>query len=296
MEKTNEFDNWDSDIKIDILIPFYNQHKLLSRCLKSVELSGYRDGKIVIVNDCSDPHDLSVIEDVCADLNQEITIVSHKTNKGFKESILTGVKKCRNSYVILVNSDTVVTDNFAHKLTGVMLKDKRFRAVAPISNHPTDLYQFRKKLYLKQQFDDNDHHTIIARFEPLLKKRWLYNIKKRCFSSANVTEAFYLSANCLALDREVFERAGFLYGGYDHGYFEDLDLCCSIRDLGYKLAVNEDCFVFHRGQGSYTVKSREWKEQLVWKNYYIFKERWGHLPEHRDLEKRMYWAGRECPI
>ncbi len=98
MNKTNEFDNWDSDVKIDILIPFYNQHKLLSRCLKSVELSGYRDGKIVIVNDCSDPNDLSVIEDVCADLNQDITLVSHKTNKGFKESILTSVKKCKNSY------------------------------------------------------------------------------------------------------------------------------------------------------------------------------------------------------
>jgi GT2 family glycosyltransferase len=233
-----------------------------------------------------------IIEDLCSDLDMRISMVSHDTNKGYKESIQTGVKNCNNPYLFLINSDTVVTHNFAYKLVDVMRKDKRFRAVAPISNHPTDLYQFRKRLYLKRHFDDDDHHAIIDRFEPLVKKNGIF---KRWFSN-NITIAPYLSANCLALDREVFERVGHLHNGYDHGYFEDLDLCCSIRNLGYKLAIKEDCFVFHRGQGSYKDKSREEKEKQIWKNFYIFESRWSNLPEHEDLVKRMNWAGTECPI
>jgi GT2 family glycosyltransferase len=193
-----------------------------------------------------------------------------------------------------VNSDTVVTHDFANKLVEVMENDKKIKAVAPISNHPTDLYQFRKKLYLKQHFDDYDHHAIIAKFEPLVRKR---GVLKRLFSNShNITIAPYLSANCLALDREVFERVGYLHGGYEHGYFEDLDLCCCIRKLDYKLAINEDCFVFHRGQGTYKDKSRDEKEKQIWKNFHIFESRWSSLPEHKDLVDRMHWAGRECPI
>ncbi len=283
-----------SKIEIDIIIPFFNQHKLLSRCLRSIELSGYKDGQIVIVNDGSNPNDVRIIEDLCSNLNLEVSLVSHNANKGYRESIQTGVKKCNNPYLLLINSDTVVTHNFAYKLVDIMRNDKRFRAVAPISNHPTDLYQFRKRLYLKRQFDDDDHQTIIDRFEPLVRKKGIF---KKWFShNHKITIAPYLSANCLALDREVFERIGYLHDQYEHGYFEDLDLCCSIRNLNYKLAINEDCFVFHRGQGSYKDKSREEKEKQIWKNFYIFESRWSYLPEHKDLVKRMHWAGRECPI
>jgi GT2 family glycosyltransferase len=287
----------DNEIKVDIVLPFYNKHKLLSRCLKSVAASGHQNGRIVIVNDGSDYRELKAIEGLCSELPLDIKLISHESNKGYKESILTGSTECNSPYVILLNSDTVVTRNFVPKLTGVMLNDSGIRAVAPISNHPTDLYQFRERLYLKRKFDGlDDHQAIISIFTPHVNGRWFFNTLKRFILGGNITIAPYLSANCLVLDREVFERAGYLYGEYEHGYFEDLDLTCRIRELGYKLAINEDCFVFHRGQGSYQVKSREWKEKLVWKNYYIFEARWGHLPEHDDLVKRMIWAGEECPI
>ncbi len=47
--------------EIDIIIPFYNQHRLLSRCLRSIEQSGYVNGQITIVNDRSDPEDVRAI-------------------------------------------------------------------------------------------------------------------------------------------------------------------------------------------------------------------------------------------
>ncbi len=113
--------------EIDIIIPFYNQHRLLSRCLRSIEQSGYVNGQITIVNDSSNPEDVRAIENLCLNLKLRISIVSHETNKGFRESILTGVKYCNKPYLFLVNSDTVVSHDFANKLVGVMEKDKKIK-------------------------------------------------------------------------------------------------------------------------------------------------------------------------
>ncbi len=77
---------------------------------------------------------------------------------------------------------------------------------------------------------------------------------------------------------------------------KNLDLSCCIRDLGHKLAINENCFVFHSGQGPYKNKSREEKEKQIWKNYYTYESSGGHLYEHRGLLRKMSWAGRKCPI
>jgi len=295
-KEDNNADKWDWNNDIDIIIPFFNKSELLSRCLRSIQASGYLDGKIIIVNDKSDLNELMIIQDVCSELDLDIKLISHDTNKGFRDSVHTGVAECKSKYLILVNSDTIVTYNFAHKLTGVMKEDDTIKAVAPVSNHPTDLYQFRKRLYLKKLFDGIDHQTVINTFLPLMKRGRIKKLISCITSRKNVTKAPYLSANCLALDHEVFDTVGGFSSEYIHGYFEDLDLSCKIRNEGFKLAINEDCFVFHRGQGSYAQKPREWKEELIWKNYYLFKDRWEHLPEHKDLEKRMHWAGREYPI
>lgn len=284
------------DVKVDIIIPFYNQHALLSRCLRSVESSGYKEGRIVIVNDGSEAEEVRIIERLCSDLDLDILLISHDKNKGFKDSIFTGIKHCDKPHVILLNSDTVVTHNFARKLVGIMINGKMFRAVAPMSNHPTDLYQFRVNLYLKSQFDGDDHRKILSEFEPLLKQKSLIRKWKKLFTNRDITVAPYLTGSCLALDKEIFEKVGYFHGKYDHGYLEDMDLSCRIRDLGYKLAVNEDCFVFHRGQGTYGKISTNWRDKLKWKNYYIFKAAWGHYPEHEGLFKRMQWAGVEYPL
>ncbi|MHC4267849.1 MAG: glycosyltransferase [Planctomycetota bacterium] len=291
--------NWLRSVKnddVNIIIPFYNDHVLLSRCLRSVEASGYKGGKIVIVNDGSEAEEVRIIERLFPDLDLDILLISHDKNKGFRDSILTGIRQCDCKYVILLNSDTVVTPNFAGKLIDIMIKNRIFKAVAPTSNHPTDLYQFRDKLYLKYQFDDDDYRKILSEFGPLIKQKSLTHRLKKWFTNNYITVAPFLTGCCLALDKEIFEKAGYFHGKYDHGYFEDMELSCRIRDLGYKLAVNEDCFVFHRGQGTYGKTSTDWRNKLQWKNYFIFKDAWGHYPEFEDLDKRMQWAGLEYPL
>ena len=281
---------------IDIIIPFYNQHHLLARCLRSVEASGFSEGKIIVVNDNSDSEAVAEIKDLSSQLDLEIVILSHETNRGFRDSILTGLKQSDTPYLILLNSDTVVSKQFASNLVGVMQDDQSIAAIAPISNHPTDLYQFREWIYLRSDFDRDDHIKILETFEPYLAKRPLNRQTKEPAVKEDITIVPYLSGCSLALNRSVFEQVGFLHGNYEHGYLEDMDLSCRIREQGYRLAVKEDCFVYHRGQGSYGKKSVQWRTKIILKNYEIFKAQWEHLAEHDDLEVKMKWAGEQYPL
>lgn len=272
---------------IDIIIPFYNQYMLVTRCLKSVEASGYSEGRIILVNDGSDDREFILVKELCSRLNLDIQLLSHKSNRGFKESIMTGLSECDLPYVILLNNDTVVPPDFATMMLDVMRKNDEIKAVAPVSNNPTDLYQFRKQIYKEMKHNnDEELYTTVTQFPHIFKKQ----------SISNITFAPYLTGMCLAIDREIFKRVGYFEDTYEHGFFEDLHLSCQIRDLGFKLAIREDCFVFHEGHCTYREKTGEEKVNIIMKNYEIFCSHWKHLPEHNNLLKRMEFAGKECPI
>jgi GT2 family glycosyltransferase len=272
--------------KVDVLIPFYNQHQLLGRCLKALELAGCRDLEVILVDDGSSPVELDRVRGFCSRLSLPNRLVSHPENRGYKESIHSGLAVCDSPYVILLNSDTIVTPGFADRLVEVLAGHPEIRAVGPISNNPTDLYQYREYLELPADASGGALFRAIAGLSGQACRQ----------SAGRLTSVPYLTAMCLALDREVFDRVGYFGARYRYGYFEDLALSCAIRELGFRLAACEDCFVYHQGQGTFRDKRRSEKIEIIRYNFSTFTAEWGHLPEHEDLLRRMELAGRACPV
>ncbi|HEV7684314.1 MAG TPA: glycosyltransferase [Pyrinomonadaceae bacterium] len=270
----------------EIIIPFFNKHELLFRCLDHLLSATGKRNRIILVDDGSELDELSAVEKYCTKLEADLQLVSHQQNKGYKESICTGLQECKQKYVILLNNDTVVTPDFDLRLIEVMVQNASIRAVAPISNHPTDLFQYRESLYDLTTLDGD----ALAHQVSLVFSQTSHEGKPK------LSFAPYLTGMCLALDRQTFEEAGIFGADYQHGYFEDLALSCRIRSMGFKLAVREDCFVYHQGHATYRDKSREEKQQIIFHNFRIFSSEWGHLPEHGELLQKMDYAGKVSPI
>lgn len=271
---------------VDVIIPFYNQAQLLLRCLKSLELAVCRDLVVVLVDDGSAAEESARVGDFCRRLSLSTRLVVHPENRGYKESIHSGLMACDNPYVILLNSDTILTPGFGDRLIEVLLAHEEIRAVAPVSNHPTDLYQYREYLDLPAAATDGAFYRALAGLTAQASRQ----------AAGRLTLAPYLTAMCLALDREVFDRVGYFGANYRYGYFEDLALCCAIRQLGFKLAIREDCFVYHQGQGTFRGKHRSERIEIIRYNFAEFTAAWGHLPDYEDLLRRMELAGRACPV
>ncbi len=264
----------------DIIIPFLNKSFLMERCLDSIQQNSAEDHLIILVDDGSDFEERKKIDTYLKNSTLNIKIVPHETNKGYKLAITSGLELVESSLVILLNNDTVVTQNFDKKLITPILKNKRIAATAPISNHPTDLYQFRTSM--SQCTPDNIHDFQL--------KNELEGINKK------YTDAPYLTAMCMAINYDLFKESGLFDANYVHGYFEDLALCCKLKDWGHQLIIVEDCLVYHDGHSTYKEKSQSEKGEIVMHNFEIFQKDWGHLPHHEDLLEKMDYAGKVSPL
>jgi GT2 family glycosyltransferase len=74
--------------------------------------------------------------------------------------------------------------------------------------------------------------------------------------------------------RDAFLKAGGFQEIYGLGYYEDVDLCFSIRQLGYKVFIDTSATADHVTNASY-VKSE--KKPSLETNKMIFRQRWGGL-------------------
>ena len=85
------------------------------------------------------------------------------------------------------------------------------------------------------------------------------------------------------MSRLVMERVGFLDERFGLGMFEDDDYCVRVRKAGYKLAVVEDTFVFHKGSMSFkTMPTRDYL-QLFEKNRTYFFNKHGMVWTYADI-------------
>ena len=128
-------------------------------------------------------------------------------------------------------------------------------------------------------------------FASLVKAVLAHAKSRRVEHAGKVTEAPYLTGMCLAFNRAAAEEVGWFGSDYVHGYCEDLDLCCRLRAAGRRLALREDCFVYHAGHASYGSMDRAWLVPALMNNYRLFSARWEHLPEHESLLRLIRQAG-----
>lgn len=257
---------------IDVVIPFHNQPELLFACLSSLASSAGHETRLVLVDDASDDAAFSRIEHRCHALPIPFEYRRHDKNRGFIGSIHTGMEVATAPVVILLNSDTVVTPRFDVRLAEVLERHDSVKAVAPVTNAPTDLYQYRPEYKLDGQTGTGLYSAIARHAAQAATKRF-----------GEITTPHFLTGCCLALDRAAYAEVGGFSSDYSHGYFEDLDLCCRLREKGYGLAVREDCFIYHRGQGSYRHTDRSAHARRMEHNFSLFQQRWGHVPGHGEL-------------
>lgn len=265
---------------LDIIIPFHNQAARVRACLRSLQASAPPSARIIAVDDASRPEEAALVEETVGQMSRPVEVITRPVNRGFRESVMAGIEASSNPYVLLLNSDTIATPGFADLLLEVMQRAPDIAAVAPVSHVATDLYQQRPGFPEVPSTPPGPIREVLA-----------YAKARRAEFAGKVTEAPYLTGMCLAVERAAAESVGWFCRDYVHGYFEDLDLCCRLRAAGRRLAIREDCFVYHVGHASYGNFDRTRIAPALMNNYRLFSMRWGHLPEHAELLRLIQRAG-----
>jgi GT2 family glycosyltransferase len=93
---------------------------------------------------------------------------------------------------------------------------------------------------------------------------------------------------CVAMRREVPEKIGYLDERFGIGMFEDDDYCVRAKKAGYRLAVVEDCFVYHKGSISFKKLSTSAYMEIFNRNRSYFHEKHGVLWAYTDIASALW--------
>lgn len=102
-----------------VIIPVFNAENTLDRCIKSIELTGYHDLQIILVNDCSTDSSLSLCKK-WQKLDNRIEIYSNTNNRGVSYSRNIGLNKAVHENICFVDSDDWVESSYFKEFAEIM--------------------------------------------------------------------------------------------------------------------------------------------------------------------------------
>lgn len=237
-----------SDYAVDILIPVYNALKDFKRCADSILRSPTNiNYRIIIINDGSNKKTTEYINELNL-LFPNVEVLHNDKNIGYLKSINLGLLKHVTKYKICLNSDVIVTENWIDKLITAAESDPTIGLVVPMTTNATTLT-------IKPPNGSNF----------LEVSKYISTASKKKYPPACTVIGF-----CLLITQEVINRLGSFDESFDPGYYEECDYQYKAKELGYRAIICDDCYIYHKGQGSF----KDRKQNLIQKNKTIFHNKW----------------------
>lgn len=216
--------------RVYILLVNYNSYEDTIECVKSLEKISYPGYKIIIVDNASINNSFISLKKSLKDC----IIIESKVNLGFAGGNNLGIEYALNDgadYIMLLNNDTLVEPNFLDNMLNSFKENDKVGLVGcKIMYYPKkdiiwygggyiDLFKFVGAHYGGRELDEGQ-----------------YDSEK---------EIDFMTGCCMLIKREVFEKAGLLSDEY-FMYFEDVDFCVRVKDVGYKLWYNPKAVIYHK--------------------------------------------------
>ena len=259
------------DPLVSIIIPTFNKAEYLYQCLESILVYTDVPYELIVVDDCSQDLILKLLEKC-----ENIKIVRNAENYGFVESCNRGAKASKGVYLVFLNNDVIVTRNWLNPLVKTIKRDN-VGAIGVKLVYPDGKLQEAGAIVWKDGSAWN-----YGRYDDPNKPE--YNF---------VREVDYCSGAALLVRKDLFEKIGGFDRRFSPGYYEDTDLCFSIRKLGYKVLYQPESIIIHfEGVTSGTnISSGIKRYQEI--NKHKFYEKWKEvLKEHYDADPENLFCAR----
>ena len=238
--------------KCDIIIPVYKSPEWVKLCVYSIFKNTSMDAlnKVYLINDCDDKLTTNCLNNL-ANKYSNIVVLQNEKNLGFIGTTNRGMKESKADYVLLLNTDCIISSGTIEKLISHCEKNDKIGLICPISSNAANL-----TLEMFPGFS-------FMEMNKLLEKKF----KGKTFDACTVV------GNCLMITRKCIEAVGYLDTAYGTGYGEETDYQFKAMEKGFEAKVAIDTYVFHKAEVSFGT-SKEKQERLN-KNRDLFFERWG---------------------
>ena len=248
---------------VTIVIPSYNDHKLLSACLESIENTVDRSMvRVIVVDDASSDQDhLDYLRSLDAG---SVKVIFCEENGGFARAVNTGLRAVESGDVIILNSDTTADANWLESLQYGAYSEEDIGIVGAKLLYPDGKIQFAGTCRNQGAPEWFDHYY---RFQP------------SDFPPANIPNyVLGVTGACMYVKRPVIDEIGYLDEGFPMA-FEDMDYCIRSWQSGFKCFYYPQAVLHHHESATRT--KQQGKREIDSLNY--FWEKWGDWFDRRKV-------------
>ena len=236
--------------KVAVVIPNYNGYRYLETCFAALAKQTFTEFTTYFVDNGSQ-------DESCAFLREhypETKIIQLDDNYGFSRAVNEGIRQSKEPYVILLNNDTEVFQDFVERLyEGICKRKNAFACSAKLIS-----YQERDKID-----DAGNYYNMLG---------WAFaRGKGKPVSEFETSDRIFAAcAGAAIYRREFLEKTG-LFDEEHFAYLEDTDIGYRARLLGYENWYEPSAKVYHVGDAA----SFEIRQKTLAHITEILNEKWG---------------------
>lgn len=211
---------------VSIIIPVYNNYLYTYNCLKSLnnKVNDSINFEIIVVDDASVDETSKMLEVISG-----ISVIINQENLGFIRSCNIGASEAKGQFLCFLNNDTRILDGWLENLLSAIEEDETVGAVGSKLIYPDGRLQEAGGIIWQDASGWN-----YGRFNSPDEPEYNY-----------VREVDYCSGASLLVRKELFQSLGGFSETFVPAYYEDTDVCFSIRKLGYKVLYQPKSEIIH---------------------------------------------------
>ncbi len=238
-------------MKLSYIIVNYNVTELLRKCIASIETysKGFDYEVVVIDNRSTD-----ISWKVLIDQFPSVKFLPNPINEGFSKANNRAAKIAKGEYLFFLNPDTEILGDYVKELLDFADTQEKFGCLGLRMEDATGRFLPESKRSIP---------NVVSSFEKLFIQ--FKNNKKKSYYRNDIPEnavsevEIITGANLLVKQSVYWE-----VGGFDERYFmygEDIDLCFSILNAGYRNFYYGKYALLHL-KGQSTVKDEEYLKRF----------------------------------
>jgi len=235
-------------LSVSIIILNWNGWKDTIECLESLYRINYPNYEVILVDNASSDDSVEMLEK-WAKGREKLFLLKNDKNYGFTGGNNIAIKQIlqegRSEYILLLNNDTVVSEDFLKELVKVAESRKNIGIVGP-------------KIY---NYDGNKRQKIIQSAGSAIN---LYTGNITMYGNNQIDRGQfddiravgYISGACLLIKCEAVQKIGLLNDNL-FAYFEDVDWCLKAKEKKYDVVYAPASVIWHKlGKSSSKIPER----------------------------------------
>ena len=227
--------------RIDIIVCVFNALNDVKNCLNSVIENLDHNQKIIIINDFSEENTSQFLRTFRDRNLKNVLLIENKENLGYVKSANIGLAKSEAEFKIILNSDTIVSQNWASKMLVVANSRADVGIVSPLSN-AAGVQSIPK---IKSSGKDGIK-TAINLIPNTIKYSDIDEYLEQISPANLFPEVPLVHGFCIGIKKEVIEKIGYFDDvNFEKYYGEENDYCLRAVKEGFRCLIATNIFVYH---------------------------------------------------